>query len=421
MKKIAIITARAGSKGLANKNVLLVDGKPLIAYTIEAALASCQFAKIIVSTDSQEYIDLLAHYPIEFIKRAAHLSADNASSFVVIEDVLKQYAHTPFDYFVLLQPTSPLRTAQHIQQACLQFEQQIADFDFLVSVSEAHKPTALTRVIDEDNTLKHFQLDYSNYSRQQYHKEYSPNGAIFIAKPQPYLSQKHFYGAKSLAYFMDKAVSIDIDDQQDFDYFCFLQQQQHKAALQLQQINQQIKYKACRFNQNAELSLIGHSILDQWDIQSLAGLRVNNLAISGISTEQYLGLILEKGLIRTLANKIILMIGVNDMIQPNWTGEAVANNIQQLILALKAINPQAVIYFLEITPIAFRNNLNNESIRQLNALLKKQLSHINWVNLAPYFSDQYGKLDSQYSTDGLHFNPKGYQLLTQILTQTLQA
>lgn len=87
MKKIAIITARAGSKGLPNKNVLLANGKPLMAYSIEAAIESGQFEKIIVSTDSQEYIDLLSHYPIEFIKRAEHLASDKASTFVVIEDV----------------------------------------------------------------------------------------------------------------------------------------------------------------------------------------------------------------------------------------------------------------------------------------------------------------------------------------------
>ena len=178
MKKIAIITARSGSKGLPNKNVLFANGKPLMAYSIEAALESGEFEKVIVSTDSQEYIDLLSHYPIEFVKRSAELASDKASSFVVIEDVLNKYQHLDFDYFVLLQPTSPLRTAQHIQEANTRFEANFEKFDFLVSVSDAHKPTTLTRQIDEDESLKNFKLDYSNYARQQYHPEYSPNGAI---------------------------------------------------------------------------------------------------------------------------------------------------------------------------------------------------------------------------------------------------
>ena len=279
MKKIAIITARSGSKGLPNKNVLLVNGKPLIAYSIEAAIKSDEFEKIIVSTDSQEYIDLLSHYPIEFLKRAAHLANDKASSFVVIEDVLQQYQSAEFDYFVLLQPTSPLRTAKHIKEACAKFECHFERFDFCVSVSDVHKPTTLTFPIDEDESLKHFQSNYANYARQQCDQEYSPNGAIFMAKPTAYLTQKHFFGAKSLAYFMERANAVDIDDRQDFEYFYFLTQQKKRFEILLSNIKQRIAYKAALFKQTKPITLIGHSILDQWDISSLKGLAVNNLGI----------------------------------------------------------------------------------------------------------------------------------------------
>ncbi|AFU20238.1 cytidylyltransferase domain-containing protein [Actinobacillus suis] len=420
MKKIAIITARSGSKGLPNKNVLLVEGKPLMAYSIEAAIESGEFEKIIVSTDSQEYIDLLAHYPIEFIKRAPHLAGDKASSFVVIEDVLQQYQSTVFDYFVLLQPTSPLRTALHIQEACAKFEAQFEHFDFCVSVSDAHKPTTLTRPIEEDESLKHFQLDYSNYARQQYHPEYSPNGAIFIAKPTAYLEQKHFYGAKSLAYFMDKDVSIDIDDRQDFEYFYFLTQQKKRFEILLNSIKQRITYKAALFKQTKQITLIGHSILDQWNIQTLNGLSINNLGISGINTEQYLSLILNKSLIQHLGEKVILMLGTNDIVYPNWTKEKVAQNIQAVIQQLKQINPTVEIYFLEITPTALRVDRNNAEIKVLNMYLKQYLREIIWVELAEQFSDQYQKLNLAYSHDGLHLNAKGYEKLTAILEQEIK-
>ncbi|MFZ7269341.1 cytidylyltransferase domain-containing protein, partial [Avibacterium volantium] len=249
MKKIAIITARSGSKGLPNKNVLLVNGKPLIAYSIEAAINSGEFEKIIVSTDSQEYIDLLSHYPIEFICRDSNLATDTASSFVVIEDVLRKYNDTEFDYFVLLQPTSPLRTKEDIINANRIFEDNFLDFDFLVSVSVATKSTALTRPIDEDKSLKYFQLDYSNYARQNSKLEYSPNGAIFSGKPNKYLEQKHFYGEKSLAYYMDKNRSIDIDDRLDFEYFYFLIQQQNKNNILLNNIKKEIECKKTCFNE----------------------------------------------------------------------------------------------------------------------------------------------------------------------------
>ncbi|MEG9531790.1 cytidylyltransferase domain-containing protein [Mannheimia indoligenes] len=419
MKKIAIITARAGSKGLPNKNVLLADGKPLMAYSIEAAIESKQFDKIIVSTDSQEYIDLLSHYPIEFIKRAEHLASDKASSFVVIEDVLNQYKHIDFDYFVLLQPTSPLRTAQHIQECCEKFECNFDKFDFIVSVSDAHKPTTLTRVIEEDESLKHFQLDYSNYARQLYLPEYSPNGAIFSAKPTAYLEQKHFYGEKCLAYFMDKDVSIDIDDRQDFEYFYFILQQRNKEKVLLETIKRSILMKKENFKEVKEIALIGHSIIEYWDIKTLNGKAVNNLGIAGISTKEYSDLILDKGLISALPKEVVLMFGTNDLVRSGWSDEKILADINHLITQLKAIREDIHISFLEITPTAFRVDRNNNDIRLLNQYLKSNLA-VKWIELDRAFSDKYGKLDLVYSNDGLHLNAKGYEKLTAILEEELK-
>lgn len=419
MKKIAIITARSGSKGLPNKNVLFANGKPLMAYSIEAALESEEFEKIIVSTDSQEYIDLLSHYPIEFIKRSAELSSDKASSFVVIEDVLNRYSHVDYDYFVLLQPTSPLRTAQHIQEANKKFEAHFDKFDFLVSVSDAHKPTTLTRPIDEDESLKNFKLDYSNYARQQYHPEYSPNGAIFSAKPQAYLEQKHFYGEKCIAYFMAKEVSVDIDDRLDFEYFYFILQQRNKDKILLETIKKTISAKKDNFNQTKEISLIGHSILDYWNIEEVNNQSVNNLAIAGITTKQYIDLILDQGLIKSLGNQAILMFGTNDIVYADWTKEQILSDIQQVIEKLKAINNNIQLYFLEITPVALRIDRNNAVIRELNAFLKENLKSARWIALDSRFSDQYGKLNLDYTNDGLHLNEQGYQLLEEIIKSEL--
>lgn len=419
MKKIAIITARSGSKGLPNKNVLLADGKPLIAYSIEAALEYGGFEKIIVSTDSQEYIDLLSHYPIEFIKRAEHLSTDTASSFVVIEDVINQYSSLQYDYFMLLQPTSPLRNATHIQEACEKFEKSFEQFDFCVSVADAHKPTSLTRQIDGDESLKHFQLDYSNYARQHYHPEYSPNGAIFAAKPGAYLQQKHFYGEKCIAYFMDRHSSIDIDDILDFDYFYFILQQQKKSLILKEAIKQRIEQKCKLFKKKCPITLIGHSILDQWNIHKLAGYDVNNLAISGISTQEYISEIIDKGLIQELGEYVIVMSGTNDIIHPDWTKQSVQENIQILVHKLKEISPESKILFLEVLPTALRADRKNSDIRDLNFYLEQKLTHIEWIETDEKFSDKYSKLDLLYSHDGLHLNEQGYKLLESILEENL--
>ena len=210
MKRIAIIPARSGSKGLKDKNIIDLCGKPLIAYSIEAALETGLFDHVIVSTDSEHYAEVAQHYGAEVMMRGEALSNDKATTFMVLEDILKNRLQESIDYFVLLQPTSPLRTSKHITEAIEKFESKIEHFDFLVSMKEAEHAKVLVNPIDDDESLKYFDTDFSNYRRQGY-KDYSPNGAIFIAKPDSYLKQKHFFGAKALSYIMSAEDSVDID------------------------------------------------------------------------------------------------------------------------------------------------------------------------------------------------------------------
>ena len=210
MKKIDIIPARSGSKGLKDKNIIDLCGKPLIAYTIEAAIQSGVFNHVIVSTDSEHYAEISRNYGAEVMMRGETLSNDKATTYMVLEDILKNRLSERIDYFVLLQPTSPLRNASHIKEAVTKFENRFDDFDFLVSMKESEHAKVLVNPIGEDESLKYFDTDFSNYRRQGY-KDYSPNGAIFMAKPETYLNHKHFFGAKSLAYFMSVEDSIDID------------------------------------------------------------------------------------------------------------------------------------------------------------------------------------------------------------------
>lgn len=214
MKRLAIIPARSGSKGVKDKNIIDLNGKPLIVYTIEAAVKSKIFDKIIVSTDSKQYAQIAENAGAEIIMRGEELSNDQATSFMVIEDVLKKCEN--YDYFMLLQPTSPLRNAIHIKEAAALFENRLDQFDFLVSMKEAEHAKVLCNPIEDDLSLKYFDTDFSNYRRQSY-KDYSPNGAIFIGKPDAYLAQKHFFGAKSLAYIMNQEDSVDIDSYLDLE------------------------------------------------------------------------------------------------------------------------------------------------------------------------------------------------------------
>ena len=125
-KKIAIIPARAGSKGLPDKNVLMLLDRPLIAYTIEAAVSSNLFDKVIVSTDSERYKTIAEYYGAEVMLRSAELSSDTATSYMVIEDVLKN--NPGYEIIALLQPTSPFRTANHIIQWSYLKKQIMRDF-----------------------------------------------------------------------------------------------------------------------------------------------------------------------------------------------------------------------------------------------------------------------------------------------------
>lgn len=227
MNKIAIITARSGSKGLKDKNIIDLCGKPLMAYSIEAATKSGLFERVIVSTDSRKYGKISEEYGAEVMYRGDDLSNDKATSYMVLKDVLLRLEQN-IDYFMLLQPTSPMRDENHVREAIEKFETNYKNYDFLVSVKEAEHGAVLVRPIENDGSLKHFDTDFSNYRRQAY-QEYSPNGAIYIAKPEEYLKRKHFFGERSIAYIMDEFDSVDIDTRLDYEFACFCMQKKLKG------------------------------------------------------------------------------------------------------------------------------------------------------------------------------------------------
>ena len=172
------------------------------------------FDRIIVSTDSERYAGISRQYGAEIMMRSERLSDDKATTYMVLEDILTNRIFDPIDYFVLLQPTSPLRNSKHIKEAMAKFESRYSEFDFLVSMKESDHAKVLVNRIDDDESLKYFDIDFSNYRRQRY-KDYSPNGAIFIGKPNAYLERKHFFGARSISYIMSAVDSVDIDSEID--------------------------------------------------------------------------------------------------------------------------------------------------------------------------------------------------------------
>lgn len=419
MKKIAIIPARSGSKGLVNKNILMLLDKPILAYTIEAAIQSEKFIKVIVSTDSLEYKEIAEKYGAEVVIRGEELSNDSATSYMVIKDILGKNLGIEYDYFMLLQPTSPFRNYQHINESIEKFEKNISNYDFLVSMTETSKTSTLIKPIEEDESLKHYDLDFSNYKRQNY-KEYYPNGAIFIGKNKEYLERKHFFGKKSLAYFMNKADSIDIDDRLDFEFAILLMSMKQKEKQLLKNIENRIEEKKEKFNKVEDITLIGHSIFDNWGIEMFQGYKVNNLGIRGINTIQYNNMIFEKELIKNIGKYVFLMAGTNDIVINNWKKEDTLLWINESIRYIEEMNRNTKIFFLEVPKVISRADRNNKIIEELNTYLKDNLeSRIEYISLEK-LEDKFGNLKLEYTYDGLHFNEKGYQKLIEILQEEIK-
>ena len=203
MKNIAIIPARSGSKGLPNKNIKLLHGKPLLAYTIEAALQSGCFTEVMVSTDSEKYAGIAKKYgaSVPFL-RSEKMSSDTASSWDMVEEVLDNYKalNKDFDSFCLLQPTSPLRKSEDISKAYDLFVSKKAFA--VVSVCEAdHSPTLFGR-LEEDGNLSDFSKCNVSKRRQDEVTNYRINGAIYIAGLPEFRQDRSLYRQESFAYIM---------------------------------------------------------------------------------------------------------------------------------------------------------------------------------------------------------------------------
>lgn len=217
MNNLAIIPARSGSKGLKDKNIRLLDGKPLIAYSIEAAKQSGVFTHILVSTDSYEYGDIAVQYGAEVpFYRSEKNASDSASSWDVVKEVLKSYKQfgIEFDTFALLQPTSPLRNYQDIQNAYHLLEQKRAIA--VISVCETEHSPLWCNTLPEDNSLFGFLGKETNKQRQKLDKYYRINGAIYMARVKDFLEDTDLYRQGSYAYRMPADRSIDIDTLLDF-------------------------------------------------------------------------------------------------------------------------------------------------------------------------------------------------------------
>lgn len=218
MKNIAIIPARSGSKGLKDKNIKELIGKPLIAYTIEAARNSKLFDEIMVSTDSVYYSKIAKEWgaKVPFL-RDEELAIDTASSWDVVKDVLEKYQTLgkEFDTVALLQPTSPLRTEKDIMAGYEKMMKE--DANGIISVCEVEHSPLWSNVLPGDCSFTNFLVPDLIYKRrQELPVYYRMNGAIYIFKIDYFLRTDNIYSDKVFAIKMIKENSVDIDNEFDF-------------------------------------------------------------------------------------------------------------------------------------------------------------------------------------------------------------
>jgi CMP-N-acetylneuraminic acid synthetase len=213
-KTIAIIPARGGSKRLKNKNILKLNNKPLIAYSIEAALASKYIDEVVVTSDNETILEIATSYGAKTIQRPDKLATDSSATIDTILHTLEIYSS--FDTIIVLQPTSPLRTSNHIDEAIEEFINKKANG--VISVCKTEHSPLWSNTLEKNNKMDNFlSKELLNLRSQDLPEYFRLNGAIYIAKKDKIIEQNTFFIDSNIyAYIMPQDVSIDIDTQLDF-------------------------------------------------------------------------------------------------------------------------------------------------------------------------------------------------------------
>jgi len=229
-KIIALIPARGGSKSVPKKNIRILAGKPLITYSIKEALKSQYIDRVIVSTDDSQIAKIANEYNAEvpFI-RPPELAGDEVTTLPVLQHAVrwleKEEGYCP-EIVILLQPTSPLRKAEHINQALTLFFDTNADS--VISVCESSHSPYWMRVVDSQGRINPFiekglfaAQEPGHASRHNLPKTFLINGAIYITTPEV-LSKDKFLGDDTRALIMNEKDSMDVDSEWDFDLAEFI-------------------------------------------------------------------------------------------------------------------------------------------------------------------------------------------------------
>ena len=215
-KILGIIPARGGSKGIPKKNIIPIAGKPLLVWTIEAAKKSRIIDRIVVSSDSDEILSVAKSHGVIGLKRPADLATDDAPPEKTVLHAVRECRSQKYvsDFIVYLQPTSPLRTAEHINRAFELLRNKNANA--LISVSQADSKFLKAFFLTKNGYLKSIsKRAFPFMNRQELPAVYLPNGAIYILRTRDFLKYRKFWIKNTLPFIMSPEESIDLDTLED--------------------------------------------------------------------------------------------------------------------------------------------------------------------------------------------------------------
>lgn len=214
---VALIPARGGSKGVKRKNLRIIAGMPLIEYSVLAAKLSKSIDRVYVSSEDEEILEVAQHLGAETIRRPMEFASDSASANSVVLhfiETLPSELREQDPYILYLQPTSPLRTATHIESALEKMVEM--RMHTLISVCELTVSPYKSFRINEDGGLQSlFDEKLSNARRQDLPLTYIPNGALYVFRISDFIERGGFPSNGSLPFIMSEAESIDVDTEED--------------------------------------------------------------------------------------------------------------------------------------------------------------------------------------------------------------
>ncbi len=217
---IAIIPARSGSKGLPKKNIKLLCGKPLIAWSIEAGLGSQYIDEVMVSTDSEEIAYVAREFgaSVPFL-RPLELASDTATTFDAVKHVIEYYedeCNRYFDYIVLLEPTSPLREKDDLDAMLEKISLIESDFDAIVSLGEVHEHPSIMKKTCGNHLEPYCKELTMALRRQDNDVAYFPYGVAYMVKTGTLKEEKSFYPVRTTHHVIKRYQCYEIDDIYDF-------------------------------------------------------------------------------------------------------------------------------------------------------------------------------------------------------------